>query len=140
MLRALLIATVSLAATFAVHGAQIYRCASSGGVSYQETPCTGTASEQAVELPAYPPANTLERERLLAREAALDARLVQRAEIEAQERMAKEARWAREAELAAERERARAAEAAYFYPAYPMAYPRPRPTPLRQKPVTNRVW
>jgi hypothetical protein len=68
--------------------------------------------------------NMLERDRLLAREAALDARLVRRAEIDAQERIAREARWARQAEMEAERERARTTEAGYLYPAYPVAYPR----------------
>lgn len=124
MLRTTLLLAVSLGACLDSSAAQIYRCAAGGSVTYQELPCPGAASESSYAAPEYPPANQLERDRLLAREAALDARLVRRAEIDAQERMAREARRAREAELDAERERARAAEAASFYPAYPMAYPR----------------
>jgi len=99
----------------------VYRCASAGSVSFQQVPCASAAEERALELPEYPPANLMERDRLLAREAALDARLLRRAEIDAQERMAREARWARQAEAEAERERARTMEAGYFYPAYPVA-------------------
>ena len=108
-------------------GPQIYRCAAAGKVTFQEIPCAGAADERAWAVPAFPPVNVVERERLLQREAALDARLVRRAEIDAQERIAREQRRAREAEVEAERERARAAEQAVFYPAYPAFYPRPTP-------------
>ena len=115
----------TIAATGAFAGGPVYRCASAGSVSFQQMPCASASEERAFELPSYPPVNMLERDRLLAREAALDERLLRRAEIDAQERMAREARRAREAEVDAERERARAAaESGYFYPAYPLAYPR----------------
>jgi len=114
----------ALAATGAFAESQVYRCASGGSVSFQQVPCASAAEERAVAMPSYPPVNMLERDRLLAREAALDARLVRRAEIDAQERIAREARLARQAEAEAERERARTSEAGYFYPAYPVAPPR----------------
>jgi len=110
----------------------MFRCVAPGGaVSYQELPCSPTASEQSVDVPAFPAANQVERDRLLQREAALDARMVKRAEIDASERIAKEARWAREAELEAERER-RGAEAQSFYPVFPVYGGRP---PVRPRPV-----
>ena len=113
----------ALLTTAAFADGQVYRCASKGSVSYQQEPCAAATEEQAYHLPSFPPVNVQERDRLLAREAALDARLVRRAEIDAQERIAREARLAREAELEAERA-ARPSEAGYFYPAYPVRYPR----------------
>jgi len=123
MLRPIALAC-ALAATGALAEGPVYRCASGGSVSFQQVPCATPAEERAYDLPSYPPANQLERDRLLAREAALDARLLKRAEIDAQERMAREARWARQAEAEAERERARTSDAGYFYPAYPVYSPR----------------
>jgi hypothetical protein len=129
-MRTLLIATIALAAAFGAEAQNIYRCASAGGVVYQELPCAAGASERSWKSD-FPPANTAERDRLLQREAALDARMLKRAEMEAAERVAKEARWAREAELEAERERARAAEGLIYYPAYPVyGRPAPRPRPV----------
>jgi len=122
----------ALAATGALADGPVYRCANAGSVSFQQIPCANASEERAFELPSYPPINMLERDRLLAREAALDARLLRRAEIDAQERIAREARRARDAELDAERERARLAESASFYPAYPLAYP-PRVTHHRAR-------
>ena len=93
------LALVSLAC-----GAQagIYRCASAGTVTYQEIPCPESATATTVDIPSqFPEINRAERERLLAREAALDARLLKRAEIEAAERMARDDRSAREREVAA---------------------------------------
>jgi len=123
MLRVIALA-LALAATGAFAGGPVYRCASAGSVTFQQVPCASAAEERAMELPEYPPANLLERDRLLQREAALDARMLRRAEIDAQERIAREARRARDAEAEAERERARAVEGGYLYPAYPPAYPR----------------
>ena len=123
MLRVIAIA-VAFAATGALAGGPVYRCASAGSVTFQQVPCASAAEERAMELPEYPPANLLERDRLLQREAALDARMLRRAEIDAQERIAREARRARDAEAEAERERARAVEGGYLYPAYPVGYPR----------------
>jgi len=108
----------------------MFRCTAPGGATtFQETPCGPEANERAVNMKEFPAVNTAERDRLLQREAALDARMVKRAEIDAQERIAKEARWAREAELEAERQRAKA-ESPHYYPAYPV-YGGP---PLRPRP------
>ena len=118
-----------LLAVLESEAASVYRCASPGGVVYQELPCEAGASERAMKAD-FPPANSAERDRILQREAALDARMLKRAEIEATERVAREARWAREAELEAERQRAKAE--AYVYPVYPVYFGgpvRPRPTP-----------
>jgi hypothetical protein len=112
---------------------EVYRCSTASGVEYQALPCDAGASERAVRIQEFPPANTAERDRLLQREAALDARLLKRAEIDAAERMAREARWAQEAQLAAERERAQAPESGYYYPVYPVYYGRP----FRARPVSR---
>jgi hypothetical protein len=110
----------------------IFRCTDAGTVSYQEQPCSGAGIERAVILPEFPPANVAERERLLRREAALDARLLKRAELEAAERIAREARRARELELEAERERAKPVEP-YVIPVFVRPY-RPRPPRLLRFP------
>ena len=136
-MRTLLAAMILATAAFDAGATSIYRCASPAGVVYQELPCDAGASERAMKAD-FPPANSAERERILQREAALDARMLKRAEIEASERVAREARWAREAELEAERQRAKAE--AYVYPVYPVYFGapvRPRPTPhpiFRAKP------
>ena len=100
----------------AVSAGPIYRCASAGGIAYQELPCPAASAERAWHAPEFPPVNLRERDRLLQREAALDARLLRRAEIEAAERIAREERRERELELAAERERARQAQPVYVVP------------------------
>ena len=113
-----LVLAALLAAAFAADGfaASIYRCASAGAVTYQEQPCPAATEERTWSLADFPPVNREERTRLLQREAALDARLLKRAEIEAAERIAREQRRAQELELAAERERARATEPVYVVP------------------------
>ena len=102
-----------------LHAAQIYRCSGAGGVAYQETPCEAASTQQAWAVPEFPAVNTAERERILQREAALEARLLKRAEIEAAERIARDQRRAREVELEAERERAsQAAEPVFVVPVF----------------------
>jgi len=92
--------------------AQVYRCTEAGRVTYQAQPCTSAGAERVLDIPAaYPEVNLRERDRLLQREAALDARLLKRAELEAAERVARENR--RALELEAQAERARAAEPLY---------------------------
>ena len=126
-MRTIFLASVLAAAAVQAGAASVYRCTTALGIVYQEVPCESGAAERSWNAD-YPPANIAERDRIMQREAALDARMLKRAEIEAAERMAKEARWAREAELEAERQRAKAAEAQYFYPAYPVYGGfRPRP-------------
>jgi len=129
MVRAVMLAGFALALSFDAHAAQIFRCLDAGRVTFQEIPCAAQAVERAWEIPSFPPVNTAERERLLQREAALEARLLKRAEIEAAERIARENRQARELELAAERERerARAAEPVYVVPVFLRPYRPARP-------------
>ena len=123
------LALAALLAAFAADGftASIYRCASARGVSYQEQPCPAATEERAWSVADFPPVNREERARLLQREAALDARMLKRAEIEAAERIAREQRRAQELELAAERERARAAEPVYVVPVVVRPYRPLRP-------------
>jgi hypothetical protein len=102
--------------------APIYRCTSAGAVSYQEQPCESAGAR--VALPdSYPEVNRVERDRLLQREAALDARLLKRLELEAAERIARDHRRALEAQ--AERDRARPVEPAYVVPFAAPFVPRP---------------
>jgi hypothetical protein len=86
--------------------AEIFRCTSErGAITYQEIPCPAAAQAATLDIPSqFPEVNRAERERLLAREAALEARLLKRAEIDAAERIARDDRLARERELAALRD------------------------------------
>jgi hypothetical protein len=136
-----LLAILATLASAGVQAAAVYRCTDSGGaVTYQELPCSAGAAERTWEV-SFPPANTTERERLLQREAALDARMLKRAELDTAERIAREARYAQEAALEAERERAKATESPYFYPVYarPVRYAVPRSPqhPIARPPVTT---
>lgn len=108
-MRALLLAT--LVATALPAAAEIYRCKSGGSVSYQEQPCDAASQGGAVAIPTEFPDYVEPRNRLAAREAAADARILERLRIESAERIARDERIAREAELAAERERATASQA-----------------------------
>ena len=132
----ILLATVLLGiAANAAAASEIYRCKSPGGaVSYQQQPCPAAsdAVEMNIPLLSYPD-HTVERDRLMQREAALDARLLKRLEIEAAERIARDTRIAREHELQAAQERAQAA-AAPAYPAYIVGWPQ------RQRWVPRRPW
>jgi hypothetical protein len=86
---------------------EIFRCTPAGGsVTYQQAPCGDAVTGGAVDIPTNFPDHTAERERLFQREAALDARLLKRLEIDAAERIARDNRIAREHELQAARERA----------------------------------
>ncbi len=57
--------------------AEIFRCTSpAGAVSYQQTECAASETARKIDVPsAYPAADPAERDRLFAREAALDRRL-----------------------------------------------------------------
>ena len=130
-----------LAASLGADAARVFRCTSAGGsVTFQEQPCNAAAEERVQDIPEYPPANAAERDRLLQREAALDARLLKRAQIDSNERIAREAR--RSLEL--EAERARAAEPIYVGPVYGAGYlPAYRPRPqqhLRNGPLLIRGY
>jgi hypothetical protein len=94
-----------LAADAAAAG-EIYRCKAPGGTaSYQQQPCAHPDDGGAVGIATIYPDHTAERDRLMQRVAAMDARLIRRLEIEAAERIARDERIAREAALQAERER-----------------------------------
>ena len=96
-------------------GAQIYRCSAGGSVTFQEIPCPAAADASTMPISAnFPAINMLERDRLLAREADLDARILRRAEIDSAERIARDDRMAREATLQAQLERERAESAQYY--------------------------
>jgi hypothetical protein len=83
--------------------AEIFRCtARDGGVTYQQDPCGASTNGGAVNIPVSYPDYAAERDRLAMREAALDARLLKRLEIEAAERIARDDRIAREKEAQAQ--------------------------------------
>ena len=133
----MLLATVLLGlAANAAAASEIYRCKSPGGsTSYQQQPCPAASEAETMNIPLSYPDHTGERDRLMQREAAMDARLLKRLEIEAAERIARDTRIARERELQAEQERA-AANAASMpaYPAYIVGWPQ------RQRWVPRRPW
>ncbi len=131
-----LLATVLLGlAANAAAASEIYRCKSPGGaVSYQEQPCPAESAGEAVNIPLSYPDHTAERDRLMQREAAMDARLLKRLEIEAAERIARDTRIARERELQAAQEREQATAAVPAYPAYIVGGPQ------RQRWVPRRPW
>jgi hypothetical protein len=103
--------------------AQIYRCTGArGAVAYQEIPCGNAEQARTLDIPTtYPDANAAERNRLLQREAALDARLLERARIESAERIAQSELATREKEAKAMREAAELAAQQPVYPAYVVA-------------------
>ena len=111
--RSLPIAAFLAAISLSAH-AEIFRCTAAGGaITYQETPCPASAQARTMDIPsAFPEVNRAERDRLLARADALEARLLKRQEIEAAERMARDDRAAREREIQALREALAQREAA----------------------------
>jgi hypothetical protein len=134
--RALLAAALLGLAANAAAASEIHRCRAPGGsITYQEQPCPAASEAETVSIPLSYPDHTAERDRLMQREAAMDARLLKRLEIEAAERIARDTRIARERELQAEQERA-AANAASMpaYPAYIAGWPQ------RQRWVPRRPW
>ena len=134
--RALLAAVMLGLAANAAVASEIYRCRSPGGaITYQQQPCPLASEAEALSIPSSYPDHTAERDRLMQREAAMDARLMKRLEIESAERIARDTRIARESELQAERDRAAAAAAAAAgYPAYIAGWPQ------RQRWVPRRPW
>jgi len=107
--------------------AEIFRCsASDGHVTYQEIPCPASSREKLAAIPTdFPAPNTVERDRLLAREAALDRRLEARRDRETQEAIARAERQSREAEVA--RLALLEAQSQQYAVAWPLAYGRPHP-------------
>jgi hypothetical protein len=92
--------------------AEIFRCTARGGaVTYQEFPCAEADKARTMDIPAvYPEVNNAERNRLLQREAALEARMLERERIESAERVARNELAVREREAQAAREAAAAAQ------------------------------
>ena len=120
---------LSLIAALPAASAPIYRCtdAFGGNVAYQAEPCT-TAAGEATAIPTQFPDHVAPRDRLAAREAAVDARLLERLRLESAERIARDERAARQAQLEAERERAQPSDVwvpVYLAPAHPRPIHRP---------------
>ena len=131
MLAALLLLATGLCS------AEIFRCtARDGGVTYQQDPCAASSNGGAVSIPTSYPDYSDERERLARREAALDARLLKRFEIEANERIARDERIAREKEAQAALALAQAQQA---YPLYGIARPLQVPRRLPHRPLPAGV-
>jgi hypothetical protein len=112
--------------------AEIVRCTDAhGAVTYQQVACPEASRLERTSIPTqFPEPNLLERDRLFAREAALDRRLEARRDRELREAQMREARAEREAE--SERLAMKlAAQAAQ--PQYLIVYPMPvsRKYPLR---------
>ena len=124
--------------------AQIYRCTGAkGAITYQEIPCGAAEESRTMPIPsAYPEVNSAERNRLLQREAALDARLLERMRIESAERIAQSEMATRERVAKAEREAAELAAQQYGYPVFitgpawrgPRVQPHRPHQPLRRPP------
>jgi hypothetical protein len=131
-MRALIRSFVLVFAAYAgAAGAEIYRCSAGGSVTYQEIPCPDSADAATMPIGAdFPVVNLLERDRLLQREAALDARILKRAEIDAAERIARDDRIARELTLQAQMERERAEAASSYVVARPLRHAPRRAWPL----------
>lgn len=129
----------------AVAGAEIVRCAGADGrVTYQQLPCGGDMTEQRVGIPTeYPAPNHAERDKLLAREAALDRRLEaerDRWQHDAALRAAREERELERARLAAI-ETQNSQQYAIAYPYWrPHAAPRSRSTASRSYQASQPIW
>jgi hypothetical protein len=95
--------------------AEIFRCQSRDGVTYQQVPCPAEAIADTVNIAASYPDHMAERDRLAAREAAMDARLLRRLEIESAERIARDNRAAMEAQAERDRIAQQAVQAAPLY-------------------------
>ena len=110
-----------VAATLAIPApalADVFRCtAPGGGVTYQQIPCPTDNAERVVPLPdQFPEINREARERLFQREAALEARLLEREKMDTALRIAREDRLAREAEA---RRQQVADNTPYYFPVQP---------------------
>jgi hypothetical protein len=120
----------------AAAASEIYRCAEkSGGVSYQQMPCSeATVGERANVPTEFPEPNLAERDRLFAREADLYKRLEARRDREVQEAVLRDAA----AERALERERLDAYNASQ-QAQYVYAFPYRLPRQSGMRPAVKRV-
>jgi hypothetical protein len=116
--------------------AQIFRCQAREGVTYQEVPCPAEAIADTMNIAGGYPDYIAARDRLAAREAAMDARLLRRLEIESAERIARDNRAAMEAQAERDRIAQQAAQGAPLY-IVPYALRAPR-HPRRPWPVSIR--
>ncbi len=115
-----------LAAGTAAAAAPIYRCDSPKGTSYQEFPCEAQDLGGATSLPtAFPESNKEERDRILARDASLDERMLRRQAIDSAERIARDDRIAREKEAEAQLAMAEAMSMSAY--GVPVGWVRPQP-------------
>jgi hypothetical protein len=122
--RPMLAALLILAA--GTSSAEIFRCtARDGGVTYQQDPCAASSNGGPVNIPTSYPDHAAERDRLALREAALDARLLKRLEIEAAERIARDDRIAREKAQA--QAQAQAEDTVFYGIGRPLRVPRHLP-------------
>ena len=122
--RPMLAALLILAA--GTSSAEIFRCtARDGGVTYQQDPCAASSNGGPVNIPTSYPDYAADRDRLALREAALDARLLKRLEIEAAERIARDDRIAREKALA--QAQAEAEDSVFYGIGRPLRAPRHLP-------------
>ena len=120
--------------------AEIYRCHTREGTTYQQLPCDDKAVGGVSGIPTeFPPANTEARERLFQREADLYKRLEAQRDRQVQEAALRAA----SEERALERERLAAAAAAAAQPAW-VVIPRPsryaRTREASGTPRTHRPW
>ena len=120
-----LCAALALGALGAQAG-DIVRCvAANGAVTYQMTACPDAALERVTHISNdYPPANTAERERLLANERDMYKRLEAQRDRDTALEIARQARAASEAR-AREAEAAAAADGEPYYLAWPARPVRP---------------
>ena len=128
---------IALIAALPAAAAPIYRCtdAFGGNVSYQEQPCA--AAGEATAIPTQFPDYAGPRDSLAAREAAADARLLERLRLESAERIARDDRAARQAQLDAERDHAQATDAwmpVYLGPVHTRPIHRARVRPRNVQP------
>jgi hypothetical protein len=121
-----ILAFAVLAAAAGASSAEIFRCQSREGTTYQQVPCPEEAIADTINIAASYPDYMAERDRLAQREAAMDARLLRRLEIESAERIARDERVAREKEAQAERDRQQQSTPTYVA-GFPMRAPRHPP-------------
>ena len=136
----LLMAGLLLLAADGLAAQAIYRCAGPGGVTYQEIPCPNGTAERVTDIPAqYPEIDREARERLFAREAALDARNLKREEMDTALRIAREERWARERE--AEARQVMESLPVYYGPVSPSWYRNPPLRhPMHHQRLNGNAW
>jgi hypothetical protein len=95
--------------------ADVFRCQTRTGITYQQLPCPDEAITDTVNIASTYPDYMAERDRLAQREAAMDARLLRRLEIDSAERIARDNRAAMEAQAERDRIAQQAAQGGPLY-------------------------